>query len=324
MRSRLLWSFVVAPVVAAMGACGLDAIGSLAGTSCDGGECEAGPALPEGGSAIDACANPPCGATVDAGATDAGATDAAPDASVPADLLLWLDATQIVGLANNAEVASWDDASGMGRNATQTTQSRRPRYMTNVVGGKPAVRFDGASMFLVVPSFALFPTSSSPLSVIMVFATTTLASQRFVLMQPHTNCTNNFELGYHTGTGSRANFGLHAGCSHADITATNIDTQWHVYTTVIASTGTKPSNVKFFLDGSQVATQLDDATGWPSAGSYGTDSRKLLVGARDDIDNGNYNSYHSGDIAEIMLFDVALDATARGALEASLKTKYGL
>jgi len=82
--------------------------------------------------------------------------------------------------------------------------------------------------------------------------------------------------------------------------------------------------VKFFLDGSQVATQLDDATGWPSAGSYGTDSRKLLVGARDDIDNGNYNSYHSGDIAEIMLFDVALDATARGALEASLKTKYGL
>ena len=76
--------------------------------------------------------------------------------------------------------------------------------------------------------------------------------------------------------------------------------------------------------GSEVATQLDDATGWPSADSYGTDSRKLLVGARDDNDNGNYNSFHSGDIAEIMLFDVALDATARGALEASLKTKYGL
>lgn len=73
-----------------------------------------------------------------------------------------------------------------------------------------------------------------------------------------------------------------------------------------------------------IATQLDDATGWPSAGSYGTDSRKLVVGARDDIDNGSYSSYHSGDIAEIMLFDVALDAAARGAIEASSKTKYGL
>ena len=243
---------------------------------------------------------------------------------MPTDLIFWLDAAQIVGLANNAEVASWNDISGMGRNATQATQSRRPRYMTNVVGGKPAVRFDGSSMFLLAPSFALFPTSSSPLSVIMVFAMTTLTSQRFVLMQPQTNCTNNFGLGYRTGTQSRANFGLHAGCSHADITATNIDTQWHVHTTVIAATGTKPSNVKFFRDGAQIATQLDDATGWGSAGSYGTLSRKLVVGARDDNDNNNYNSFHSGDIAEIMIFDVALDAAARGAIEASLKTKYGL
>jgi hypothetical protein len=320
-RSRLLRSFVGAVIVSVMGACGLDAIGSLATTGCDGGECEAGPPLPTGDGAIDACSDPLCAATVDAGAMDAAA---APDASLSANRILWLDAEQIVGLANNGEVASWNDASGMGRNATQTTQSRRPRYMTNVVGGKPAVRFDGTSMFLVVPSFALFPTSSSPLSIIMVLATTSLASQRFVLMQPQTNCTNNFELGYRTGTASRANFGLHAGCSHADVTATNIDMQWHVFTTVIAATGTKPSNVKFFIDGAQVATQLDDATGWPSAGSYGTEVRKLLVGARDDNDNGSYNSYHSGDVAEIMLFDVALDGIRRGAIELALKTKYGL
>ncbi len=310
-----------------MGACGLDAIGSLAATACDGGECDPSAALPEGGGAIDACTTLPCGAPLD-GSVDADATDAAidapPDAFVPTDLIFWLDANRIDGLANNAEVASWNDVSGMGRNAAQTTPSRRPRYMTNVVGGKPAVRFDGSSSFLLAPSFALFPTSSSPLSVVVVFATTTVATQRFVLMQPQTNCTNNFELGYRTGTKSRANFGLHAGCSHADITATDLDTQWHVYTTVIAATGAKPSNVTFFVDGTQVGTQLDDATGWGSAGTYGTLSRKLVVGARDDNNDGNYNSYHSGDIAEIMIFDVSLGATARVAIEASLKTKYGL
>lgn len=304
---------------AAVAACGLDVVGTPASTS---------PVVsPEGGTssidggAIATDASPPTAAE-DAEA-DAAADAPPPAPFVPADLVLWLDAERIDGLANGAEVASWNDASGNGRNATQTTASRRPKYMTNVVGGKPAVRFDGTGTFLLVPSFALFPTSSSPLSVVVVFAASALGAQRFLLMQPQTNCTNNFELGYRTGNANRANFGLHAGCSHADVTTTDIDMQWHVFTTVIAATGTKPSNVELFRDGTKLTTQAD-ANGWPSAGSYGTQSRKLVVGARDDNNNNSYNSFHSGDIAEIMVFNVALAPATRGMIEAHLKGKYGL
>jgi hypothetical protein len=325
-RRGLLHVIASACVVAALGACGFSGLGSA---TCDDAGCPSGPGQPDGpdpttDGGADGCVGPGCDVNLDGAPMDTGAADA-PDGAVSIlPDVLWLDAERIVGLANGAEVSTWDDASGKGRNATQSMPTRRPKLMTNIVGGKPAVRFDGSSTHLVAPKFALFPTSSSPLTVVMVFATTTLTSQRFVLMQPQTNCTNNFELGYRTGTASRANFGLHAGCFHADITSTDIDTQWHVHTTVIAATGTKPGNVKFFRDGAQIATQLDDATGWPSAGGYGTQSKKLVVGARDDNDTGSYNSHHAGDVAEIMIFSVALEPAQRTAVEASLKTKYGL
>ncbi len=58
------------------------------------------------------------------------------------DLVLWLDAsdTGTVGL-DNGVVAQWADKSGEGNHATQADTGMRPAYTTNVVDGKPVVRF---------------------------------------------------------------------------------------------------------------------------------------------------------------------------------------
>ncbi|RJQ43371.1 MAG: hypothetical protein C4534_08215 [Gaiellales bacterium] len=64
----------------------------------------------------------------------------------PADLpglLAWVDASQIVGLVNNDPVVQWDDLSGNGYHATQSTASKRPKYQTNVQNGMPGVKADG-------------------------------------------------------------------------------------------------------------------------------------------------------------------------------------
>lgn len=64
-------------------------------------------------------------------------------------LKLWLEADRIVGLANADPVVTWADASGLGNDVTQATGSKQPTYRTNVLNGKPVVRFGGTDDLLV-------------------------------------------------------------------------------------------------------------------------------------------------------------------------------
>ncbi len=59
-----------------------------------------------------------------------------------AGLGLWLNAEKITGLSNGDPVVTWEDQSGNGNDHTQATGSKRPTYRTDVVNGKPVVRFD--------------------------------------------------------------------------------------------------------------------------------------------------------------------------------------
>jgi len=64
-----------------------------------------------------------------------------------ANLALWLDASQITGLANADPVTTWNDLSGAGNNATGAGATR-PTYRTNVLNGLPTVRFSGSFLDL--------------------------------------------------------------------------------------------------------------------------------------------------------------------------------
>lgn len=67
------------------------------------------------------------------------------------DCVLWLDAAQITGLSDGAQVSTWPDMSGAGNNATRDSGSTAsyPQYKPNQLNGKPVVRFstDGKSCF---------------------------------------------------------------------------------------------------------------------------------------------------------------------------------
>lgn len=57
---------------------------------------------------------------------------------------LWLDASQITGLVDDDPVATWPDMSDPGSpfDFTQTNPAKRPTYKTNILNGRPVVRFD--------------------------------------------------------------------------------------------------------------------------------------------------------------------------------------
>lgn len=57
-------------------------------------------------------------------------------------LVQWLKADAITGLSDGDPVSTWGDSSGNGRDASGSG-SARPVYKTNILNGKPTVRFDG-------------------------------------------------------------------------------------------------------------------------------------------------------------------------------------
>lgn len=78
---------------------------------------------------------------------------AGPAAWTPLDIpgcVLWLDASQIVGLADGDPVTTWPDLSGGGYDAIQVAPALKPIYRTGIQNGLPVVRFDGLNDILTV------------------------------------------------------------------------------------------------------------------------------------------------------------------------------
>lgn len=64
------------------------------------------------------------------------------------DKRIWLKAGAIAGLADGAGVDTWSDRSGQGNDVSQATAGYQPLFKTNIVNGKPVVRFDGVDDLL--------------------------------------------------------------------------------------------------------------------------------------------------------------------------------
>ena len=88
------------------------------------------------------------------------------------NLILWLDASAITGLNNNDPVATWSDRSGNGNDATQATATNRPLYKTNIVNGKPVVRFDGVDNYLTFGDLAALDFGTGGFSLYIVIQST--------------------------------------------------------------------------------------------------------------------------------------------------------
>lgn len=77
-------------------------------------------------------------------------TTGAPTASVVNPKLItglagWIDASQITGLADGAEITALTEHSGLGKVLTPSAGSRNPTYETNEINGLPVIRFSATS-----------------------------------------------------------------------------------------------------------------------------------------------------------------------------------
>ncbi len=218
------------------------------------------------------------------------------DPSSISNLAMWEKADAITGVSNGGAVATWSDSSGNGRDLTQATSGNRPTYQTNVVNGKPVVRFSAASSQHITNS----TNFTTPVTVIYVGKQTGGANQRVL-----TSVGNNWLLGFWNGAKNVAYLnGWVAGAGVPGSPAT--DTSWHVYSAV--ETGSLSS---VYGDGTLLASNASGVAG-PNGISIGCWAFSGVT------------ECSNADVAEVLVYNSALSGNDRAAIENYLNRKYAL
>lgn len=81
-------------------------------------------------------------------------------------VVFWLDASGIANLNDGDPVDTWEDKGSNGYDFTQTTEVSQPLYKTNIINGKPVVRFDGDNDSLRYEEDDIVPTSGISLFIV--------------------------------------------------------------------------------------------------------------------------------------------------------------
>lgn len=205
-----------------------------------------------------------------------------------AGCVLWLDAGEI-SLADGTVVDTWPDKSSAARNATATS-TLRPTFYTNIVNGRPVVRFVGVRRMTLATEF--YPAGWTVLtvmrklssSVILCGLTATAMSPGFPYAHFH-----------HTGNAYVANRLGYKASAYAG-------TAWNVETST--------SDLAMWRNGPSVTLgAFSDVA--DSTANFGS------IGARSGEST-------NGDIAEVIAYDSVLSIADRQAVEDYLGSKYGV
>jgi hypothetical protein len=240
---------------------------------------------------------------------------------------VWLQADAVNGLnpqgnpaalpANNAQIPFWGDSSGHSRNGTQGITAQQPRFITNVVNGKPVVRFDGSSTagqgdFMNIIGGALANTDLSKLTLFIVSNDNRNAGDvsNKDILSTRDNHGNGWVETYEPNSAQQRYVHIGLGAGTNAVTDDNLSTdKFHVLE--LRRDGL---NIELGHDGGlQVTDHLDEF-------------KPTTLGVTQIGNNNNdLARFFRGDIAEIIAFDnTKLSDTDRNAVERYLLNKYAI
>ena len=236
-----------------------------------------------------------------------------------ADLQLWLRADSGLTL-NGSTVSRWHDLSGNGNDAIQANASRQPSLVAGRLNGMPVVSFDGVNDKLgftgstLMTQFSLFVvlnnhvgTPGNDGNVITFGANGGYPHQWFMIMR-YPNTPDSIAMG--NATNSYVNAFSHNVAAYDQWRNLSIVTTGSVFNTTLRWDG---NDAHMALDGfdQTISFPLGDATG--SGGG---------IGGADGVPNGTILA--KCDVAEILVYNIALTDSARRNIEQYLAMKYGL
>jgi hypothetical protein len=249
--------------------------------------------------------------TVFALASLLGSEHADGQGSIPTDgLRLWLASDAGITKDGNGFISAWADQSGNANDSIQNAASYQPQWVDNSLNGKPIVRFDGIDDQLVAASSA----GSDNFTVFVVAKTSNTHE-----IDPESTS------GIGGTSGQRYLFGaLYPDGAGVSLGTNGISVYEHapgyipalaVYEGPVGS-GYNCITIKYtakqpqiFFDGRLMRT--------------GFISPLATVNAPTQIGSGSYGAF-GGDVAEVLIYNVALADDDRLAVEEYLNGKYGL
>ena len=231
---------------------------------------------------------------------------------------LWLDASYNAGVLNGSgtaatngqTVGTWSNiASGASGAVTQSTDANRPTYATNSLNGKPVLHFNGANNNVLSSTSTYSNTGStvSAFAVVRRTADTTNSGRVFGFIGPSSNTDWNNNSNWCLNSGANGStFCVERANGHNQGALPSVNT---AYLMEVIIDGT---NCTTYLNGTAIGTAFS------STGNFNINQ----IGVGDGWGNGTPSWPMTGDIAEIILYNSALNTTNRQTIESYLTNKW--
>jgi hypothetical protein len=208
---------------------------------------------------------------------------------------LWVRADRGVSRDGSNLVDTWSDQSGNGRHFSEATN--KPLWVSALVNGHPAIRFDGTNDKLATGDFAV----SAPYHTFIVHKNlTTTDLDCLAYFDNDTASTTPFRLAMTSGSGLRMDGNGNSGAS------ISIDTTNFIL-------------VGAYLNGTSSYLKKNNDANATSGGSIGTLATDGMVLCARHSDR-----FHSAEIAEVILFSGEVTGADFTRLQAYFKNRYGL
>jgi hypothetical protein len=200
-------------------------------------------------------------------------------------------------------VQTWKDLSGNGTDLIQNTAANKPIYKTNIVNGKPTVRFDGvASTMPILPGTSI-TTIAQPFTYVIVAQENDLTVDTNCFMDTGNPTSIKFSGTYNTHPTDPNKYLMDSGTGV--YAGTNADTNWHVY----AVTWNSPNSY----------ARKDGVTQVGPSNTGALSATQIVVGSV----NSGLDKFFHGDFAAALLYNKALSTTELNQIGYYFASKYG-
>jgi hypothetical protein len=220
--------------------------------------------------------------------------------------IVWLDADQITGLSNGADLTSWSDVSGNSNDFSESS-TFSPTYQTNVLNGYPVARFGKTNNRIRDPDISNFPSSE----ITAIFVNLNNGESTDAQLSYASSARDNDFLIFDS-----SNLNVYRGSNTASGVSSN-DNAWHIINTSWQSSG---GNLAVWKDGTEsYTTTFQSGTAITSGGSLS------IAGEQDSVDGGYVDSQaHTGDYSEVIVYDVYLNDAQQIIVSNYLSAKYDI
>ena len=206
--------------------------------------------------------------------------------------------------ADGDPVGLWPDKSGNGNHASQSTTAAKPTLKTDIINGKPVLRFDGTDDWIGDRLNRIIQAAGQP-TIFVVLSGSGSSSDTFLSIGEDDATTG------HIGQFTRE-YGIRVRGGN-EVYSASASGSFEIFEAVQG--GANVTDYRAFVDGSELAVSSSTA----AATDY---DPGFVLGAKDD--ENFISEFIAVDIAEVLVYDKALSTSKRQSVRDYLADKYGI